>query len=270
MTPLISVILSVYNCEQHIEESINSILNQSFRNFELIIIDDASSDKSGEICHFFSTVDPRIIFIQNEINIGGCKTLNVGLKIARGKYIARQDNDDWSYPYRFEKQVCFMEENPDVGILGGNMEIINERGKLIGQRRYHQHNDEIRKYVFRYSPFSHPLTIFRKSALDKYGFYNQEYAPADDYELYLRIGQGFKFANLPISLLKYRVLPSSLTNSKTVKMEKSTIKVRELYFKNEFYYPTVFDRGYNLLHKASIYLIPSKIKAYLFNLLRNE
>jgi glycosyltransferase involved in cell wall biosynthesis len=268
--PLISVILSVYNCEQYVEESINSILNQSFNDFELIIIDDASRDKSSQICQSLASKDPRIIFIQNKRNLGGCETLNVGLKYAHGKYIARQDNDDWSYPFRLQKQFDFMEANPDVGILGGNMELINESGKLIGHRHYHQHNEEIRKHIFRYSPFSHPLTIFRKSALDRYGHYNHEYAPADDYELYLRIGQSFKFANLPMTLMRYRILPNSLTNSRTLKMEKSTIKVRELYFKNASYCPTVWDMFYNLIHKASIYLIPPKIKMRLFNILRNE
>ena len=270
MPPLISVILSVYNCDQYVAESINSILNQSFKDFELIIIDDASTDASSEICQFFASTDPRIKFIRNKINLGGCETLNVALKYARGKYIARQDNDDWSYPYRLQKQFEFMESNPQVGILGGNMELINEFGQSIGHRNYHQTDGEIRKHIFRYSPFSHPLTIFRKLAMIEYGYYNKKYAPADDYELYFRIGQGYKFANLPITLLKYRILPNSLTNSRTLKMERSTIRVRELYLKSSFYFPTLWDWTYNQLHKVSIYIIPSKVKIQLFNFFRNQ
>ena len=92
--------------------------------------------------------DDRIIAMRNEVNLGGCKTLNVGLKLAKGKYVARLDNDDWSYPDRLEKQFNFLESHPDVGIVGGAMEIMNQNGEVTGKRTYNISDLEIRKQIF--------------------------------------------------------------------------------------------------------------------------
>ncbi|MDO9385847.1 MAG: glycosyltransferase [Thiobacillus sp.] len=267
--PVISVLLSVYNSEKYVSLAIESILNQTFADFELIIVDDCSSDASWDICLKYAQQDNRIVAVRNKLNLGGCETLNVGLKLAKGRYIARQDNDDWSYPDRLAKQLKFMETHQNVGIVGGNMEIINEDGKVIGKRTYNYTDGMIRKKIFRYSPFSHPLVMFRKSILDTVGYYNPEYAPADDYDLYFRIGKVSKFANLNEILMKYRVIPTSLTNSRTKKMELATIKVRNLYQNDVHYRANILDKIYNILHFTSIYIVPSKIKIYIFNLFRN-
>lgn len=268
-TPVISVLLSVYNADKYVSLAIESILNQTFANFELIIVDDCSSDTSWDICLKYAQQDNRIVAVRNKLNLGGCETLNVGLKLARGRYVARQDNDDWSYPDRLAKQLKFMETHQDVGIVGGNMEIINKDGKVIGKRTYNYTDGMIRKKIFRYSPFSHPLVMFRKSILDTVGYYNLEYAPADDYDLYFRIGKVSKFANLNEILMKYRVIPTSLTNSRTKKMELATIKVRNLYQNDVSYSANIVDKIYNILHFTSIYIVPSRIKIYIFNLFRN-
>lgn len=268
--PVISVLLSVYNAAQHVSLAIESILNQSVTDFELIIVDDCSSDASWGICKKYAQRDNRIVVVRNKLNLGGCKTLNVGLRLARGRYIARQDNDDWSYPDRLEKQLEFMEAHPDVGIVGGSMEIMNEDGKVIGKRTYNLTDSEIRNKIFRYSPFCHPLVMFRKSILDAVGEYNSAYAPADDYDLYFRIGKLSKFANLNEVLLKYRVVSTSLTNSRTKKMELATVKVRSLYQSDNGYSACLLDRIYNYLHFVSIFAVPSKLKIYLFNLVRND
>lgn len=268
--PAISVLVSVYNADKYVSLSIESILNQTFTDFELIIIDDCSSDTSWDLCQKYSQQDNRIIAIRNNINLGGCETLNVGLKLARGKYIARQDNDDWSYPDRLDKQFSFMEAHPSVGIVGGSMEIMDETEKVTGKRTYNLTDYAIRNKIFRYSPFSHPLVMFRKSILDAVGYYNCECAPADDYELYFRIGKLSEFANLNDTLLKYRVVSTSLTNTRTKKMELATIKVRKLYQNDNCYHATILDKVYNFLHLLSIYVIPSKLKIYIFNLFRNS
>ena len=268
--PDISVLLSVYNSENYISESIESILDQSYANFELIIVDDCSTDGSFEICKSYANKDRRIVLLRNSVNLGGCQTLNEGLKHTRGKYVARQDNDEWSYPDRLAKQIKFMEDNPEVGVLGGSMEIINEMGEIVGKRNYKTTDSSIRKYIFRYSPFSHPLVMFRKSILDKVGYYDCTHAPADDYELYFRMGQESKFANLNDVLLKYRVVATSLTNSRTRKMELKTIGVRKKYKNTDNYKINVFDKAYNFFHFLSVYLVPAKIKIYLFNVLRNS
>jgi len=268
-SPAITVLLPVYNAYKYVAIAIESILNQTFTDFEFLILDDCSSDRSWEIIQNYQKMDNRIIAIQNDVNLGGCNNLNKGLKLSKGKYIAGIDNDDWFYPDKLEKQFNFMESHPEVGIVGGVMEIINSNGKVIGKRRYNLTDDEIRKKIFRYSPFAHPLIMIRKSILDKVGYYNDAYAPADDYDLYFRIGKVSKFANLPDVILKYRVVPGSMTDSLTKKMELNTIKVRKLYSKDNDYKFGRIDRVYNLMHYISIFIIPPRIKLRLFNLLRN-
>lgn len=268
--PTITVLLSVYNAENYVGIAIESILKQSFTDFELIAVDDCSTDKSWDIVQQYMKQDSRVIAKRNEVNLGGCKTLNVGLKLAKGKYIARLDNDDWSYPNRLEKQFDFLEAHPDVGIVGGVMEIMNQHGEVTGKRKYNISDQEIRNKIFCYSPFSHPLVMIRKSILDKVGSYDPAYAPADDYELYFRIGNESQFANLPDVIMRYRVIPSSITFMQTKKMELATINVRNQYSKNPNYNFTLADKLYNTFQFFSIYIVPSRLKIYLFNLLRNN
>ena len=268
--PTITVLLSVYNAENYVGIAIESILKQSFTDFELIAVDDCSTDKSWDIVQQYMKLDSRVIAKRNKINLGGCKTLNVGLKLARGKYVARLDNDDWSYPKRLEKQLDFLEAHPDVGIVGGVMEIMNQHGEVTGKRKYNISDQEIRNKIFRYSPFSHPLVMIRKSILDKVGSYDPAYAPADDYELYFRIGNESQFANLPDVIMRYRLIPSSITFMQTKKMELATINVRNQYSKNPNYNFTLVDKIYNAFQYLSIYIVPSRLKIYLFNLLRNN
>lgn len=268
-SPAVSVLLPVYNAEKYVAVAIESILKQSFTNFEVIIIDDASLDKSWEIIKKYAKDDKRMVALRNKHNLGGCMILNKGLSLARGKYIARADHDDWSYPDRLEKQFEFMELHPEVGIVGGVMEIINETGKVIGKRKYNLSDREIRKKIFWYSPFSHPLVMIRKPVLDKVGYYNPAFAPADDYELYFRIGKESKFANLPDVLLKYRVVTNSMTHSLTKKMELATFRVRNIYAKDKYYKMNKIDKLFNVIQYFSIFIIPPGIKIRLFSLLRS-
>jgi glycosyltransferase involved in cell wall biosynthesis len=269
-SPMVSVLLSVYNSDRYVGSAIESILNQSFNDFDFIIVDDSSKDSSWNIIEFFAKKDPRILAIKNIINIGGCRTLNRGLEFCTGKYIARLDNDDWSYPDRLKKQVDYMEAHPEVGILGGSIETINEFGNVVGKRTYKLLDQEIRKGIFFYSPFAHPAVMIRKSILDEVGSYNAEFAPADDYELYFRIGKKSKFANLSDTLLRYRIIPNSMTFSFTKKMEQATIKVRNLYSKDQGYEFTLKHSIYNIAHYLSIFIVPSKLKIMIFNFFRNE
>ncbi len=270
-SPKISVLMTVYNSEKFLESAISSVLQQTFTDFELVILDDCSADSSWSIVERFAAQDTRIVAIKNEKNLGGCENLNKGLRLLRGKYMARHDNDDVSLPDRLQKQFDFLEAHPEVGIVGGSIEIVDVDGKKIGKRTYNLSDSDIRRKIFRYSPFAHPLVMMRKSILDQVGcFYNASFAPADDYELWFRMGKITKFANLPDVLLKYRVVPGSITLSSTKKMELTTIRVRDKYRTDDFYQFTWVDAVYNMLHKLSIYIFPSKLKIDLYNYFRNE
>lgn len=266
--PKISVLMPAYNSEKYIGVAIESILNQTFSDFEFIIIDDCSKDKTWNIITTYAAKDDRIIPLRNEINMREAKTLNRGIGIARGKYIARIDNDDWSYPDRLKKQYNFMEEHSDVGISGGTINICDGNLQPKSQRKYALSDKQIRQKMFRYSPFCHPTVIIRRSILILTGLYNPDYYPPNDYELYFRIGLHSKFANLSDTLLKYRVLDNSITHTSTKRLEILTIAIRNKYAKA--YHMTFFDRLYNILQYLSIFIIPSWIKIRIFNFFRDD
>ena len=270
--PLVSVLMPAYNAEKYINEAISSILKQTFTDFEFIIINDNSTDETVSIIEKYQKLDNRIILIYNKKNLKMAKALNAGIKIAKGEFLARMDADDWSFPDRLKKQVLYMQKHPEVGILGGNMEIMNKTGERIGCRKYAHIDKEIRSKLFRYSPFSHPLIMIRKSFLDKIGYYNPLYNPAEDYDLYFRLGEVSKFANLSDILIKYRIVDKSMTTGSTKKMELRTIEIRDKYRLGHGYSMSFFDMFYTRLHLFSIYFIPipSVIRIRLFNLFRNS
>ncbi len=205
--------MPAYNAEKYIGEAIESILNQTFKDFELIIIDDCSSDATPEIIKKYAAKDARIASFRNEKNLMVSHTLNKGLLLTKGKYIARMDADDWSYPDRLQKQFDYMEAHLEVGVSGGTMEVCNEKLERIGYRRYNLTDTEIRKKLFRYSPFSHPLVILRAEVAKKFE-YGPVLAIAQDYDLYFRIGKISNFGNIEDVLMKYRMVNQGTSISK--------------------------------------------------------
>lgn len=209
MNELITVILPVYNGEKYLRESILSILNQTYRNFELIIINDGSTDSSLEVIREYEKQDSRIIVISRE-NRGLISTLNEGIKKANGKYIARMDQDDICLPERFKKQIEFMKKN-NIILCGTYTKIIDENNNYIRDGIVPITHDEILKKLYQSSnPFFHPSVIFKK--VDNI-FYNELAHNCEDYELWLKYIEIGKVANLSEYLLKYRIELNSITNS---------------------------------------------------------
>jgi glycosyltransferase involved in cell wall biosynthesis len=212
--------------------------------------------------------DPRIRLLRNAVNLKLCRTLNRAIAAARGEYLVRMDSDDVSLPDRIEKQVDYMDAHPEVGISGGAMEIIDEQGRPIGIRRYVQTDRELRRRLFRYSPFSHPTVIFRRAALDRAGVYDPRFEHAEDYELYFRLGRVAQFGNLPDVLLRYRRVATSVTSALTRTMESRTLEIRRVAVKEYGYAMTFFDKIYGCLQAGSRFLMPGAFRVRLFNLLR--
>lgn len=267
--PMVSVVMSAYNAERFIGEAIQSILNQTWKDFDFIIIDDCSRDNTPKLINEYARIDKRIKSFKNKVNLGGCLSLDRGMKMARGKYLAVMDNDDWSYPDRLKKQVNFFEKHPDVGVVGGTMEIMNEKGIVSTKRQYHQSDADIRKNIFRYSPFSHPLIMIRRSVLEIVGYANCEFAPADDYEMYFRIGAVSKFANLNDTILKYRTVSNSLTQRYARKMILTSIKTRNTYRKAAGYHMRLSDCVFDFFLRICAFIFPSNFIISTFNLIRN-
>lgn len=266
--PSISVIMPVYNAAKYLPLSIKSILNQSFKNYELIIIDDGSTDKSLEIIKKYAKKDNRIIFLKNNLNEKICKTLNRGLEMAKGKYIARMDADDWCYPDRLEKQFKFMELHPEVVISGGAMEVCDIRMKTLGVRNYGLNDKDIRNKIFLYSPFCHATTISRSTVL-KFEKYNEYLYDSEDYDLYFRLGFKGKFANLPDVLYKMRINDKGVSLVRSSRQELLVLFIRVKAVLEYGYPMTLWDKIYFVIQILSLYIVPSKVKFFIFNLFRN-
>jgi glycosyltransferase involved in cell wall biosynthesis len=202
--PLISVLMPAYNCEAYVLEAVSSILSQSFTDFELLVIDDGSTDSTRKLLE--SVDDPRLRLVSNERNIGLIGTLNRGLDLALGRYIARMDADDVSAPERLEKQVLYLEEHPDVHVLGSMVNLINEQGMVFGAiSGYPTDSEEIHRYLLRECCLIHPSVIFRKDTVEAAGGYSVDARHAEDYDLWLRLSDHHKIANLPDKLVSYRM-----------------------------------------------------------------
>ncbi|SBV94381.1 conserved hypothetical protein [uncultured Dysgonomonas sp.] len=209
-TPTISVILPVYNAERYLYDSINSILNQTYADFELIVINDGSTDASKEIINKID--DSRLVYIENEKNLGLIETLNKGLYLAKGKYIARMDADDISMPNRFEVQVNFLERNNGYIICSANRIAFSEECDKKHISKLPIDDLAIRLHSIFSTPFTHPCTMFLKDVIIKNELhYDSEYKYAEDYEFWINVLKYGKGYNIIQPLLYYRNTPNSQT-----------------------------------------------------------
>ncbi|NJD52501.1 MAG: glycosyltransferase [Candidatus Methanoperedens sp.] len=269
-SPKISAVMPVYNAELYLKEAIESILNQTFEDFEFIIVDDASTDSSYKIIKEFSKKDDRIIILRNENNLGIAETRTKGTKYARGKYIAVADADDISTLKRFEKEYNYLEKHRDCGVVGGFIQLFDsDSGKIIGVRKYYEDDTNLRKRLFLYCPIAQPVCMIRKEVFNNIGYYDPKYPPAEDLDLWFRIGTQYKFANIQEILLKYRVHKQSATISKIQNMEAMTIEIRKKYSNGYGYSMTLFDKIYNIVISMT-YFVPYKVKIQIFNHIRNQ
>lgn len=203
----ISVIMPVYNGERYLREAVDSILNQTFRDFEFVIINDGSTDRTADILGSYT--DPRLRIVHNGGNVGITPSLNKGLDMARGEYIARMDQDDISERERLEKQVAYMDDNPNVVASGTWARDIDANGLEIGQRCVPA-GKRMRYEFWRPSPIVHPSAILRASQLGN-ARYDASFDPAADFEFWLRLKADHDLGNVPEFLLRYRVHAESLT-----------------------------------------------------------
>lgn len=202
--PLVSVVIPCYNAERYVEAAVKSITEQSYKNIEVITIDDFSADKTFTVLKKMAAADPRIILLTNEANLGLVATLNKGIAASKGKYIARMDADDISIAERISIQVKYLEQNRDIEMCGGNYIMIDENGNQTGKLKFPNKPEYIKAELLFYCPFCHPTVMMRKSILSKVGYYQEGFVPAEDYELWLRIAEQSSIENLPDYLLYYR------------------------------------------------------------------
>lgn len=208
--PMVSIVMSVFNGDRFLHEAVESILDQSFREFEFIIIDDGSTDRSASILSSYQDRDGRVEVHHREHG-GLIESLNHGCSVAQGKYIARMDADDVAAKDRLRLQVDFMEAHSDIGVLGGGVEWIDATGSSLGIHRNPSDDKEIKATLLHRCAFWHPTVILRREVFAWAGGYRRVVVDAEDYDLWLRMAEHFQFANLEEVVLKYRIHPSQLS-----------------------------------------------------------
>lgn len=228
--PLVSVVVSTYNREKYVKRAIESVLSQTYKNIEFVIIDNASTDKTPEIISEFSRKDERIVILTNETNLGHVKSINRGIVMAHGKYISRIDDDDfWCEPDKLERQVNFLEKNKDYVLVGGGMIKIDKNGTEI-MRQFRPETDEnIRKSILIGDIFVHSTVVFLKKSWAQTGGYDENIGYADDWDLWLKLGKIGKFYNFQEYFVYYLQWQGNISNRNVFYNLKIANKLRRRY-----------------------------------------
>jgi len=247
--PSISVIMGVHNSIDHLAEAIDSILRQNCNDFEFIIIDDGSTDGSGDVLDKYCKADDRIHAFHQE-NRGLAITLNRGLEIAAGKYIARMDSDDISLPKRLKTQLEFMESHPEVGICGTACRLFGYTNSVSWTPIT---SEEIKSRLIFWPCMVHPSVMMRRDLIEREGlYYNPDFKQAEDYELWARFSRCCEMANIPEVLLKYRTYPKQATFAFQDDVERWSGLVHKQLLRDMNIYPTDEEMELHLaLHKSS-------------------
>lgn len=206
ISPKVTVLMSIYNGQKYLRQAINSILGQTFKDFEFLIINDGSTDRSVEIVQSYK--DSRIRLVHNDQNIGLTKSLNRGLELAQGEYTARMDVDDVSLPKRLEKQAQYLDTNPEVCVIGCWWRAIDDNDAFLSCVHLPVHSYECAFMMFEKGeqPVGHPCVMYRTAEIRRLGGYNPEYCVTQDAELWFRVNAyGHSFANIPKILVLYRI-----------------------------------------------------------------
>lgn len=202
--PKLSVLMTVYNAGAFLAPAIESALAQDFADFEFVIVDDGSTDASAERVRAYA--DPRIRLHVNDRNLGQTPSLNIGLRLCRGAYVARLDADDLCLPGRFSRQVAYLDANPDIGILGGAVRVVDGDGRVGAVSLQPADDEAIRWLSMTKNPFHHPTVVLRRDLLERTGsVFDEAYGANQDYDLWDRLLPHTRAANLRAPLLDYRV-----------------------------------------------------------------
>ena len=221
MNPLVSVLMPVYKTAPYLSEAMDSMLHQTFKDYELIVLDDCSPDNAEEILDAYD--DSRIVRYKGENNVGLSNVLNVGIEMARGKYIARMDSDDISLPNRLQIQVDYLETHSEIDLVSVGMQLFGAKESVWIRER---NPEKVKIEALFHSPVLHASSMWRKDSFERHGLrFRQEMVPAEDYDLWTRaMLKGLKLVNLPEVLYEYRIHEAQAT----VQTDKTAAKSREV------------------------------------------
>ncbi len=221
----VSVIMPAFNTEQYIQSSVESVLNQTFKDFELIIIDDGSTDKTYKIAQAYN--DSRIKLYKNKENIGERLTGNKAISLARGKYIARQDSDDVAHPDRLKTQIQYLEQNPDISLVGSWVTVTDSKDNTLHRLNHPVECHNLRWHILFYNPFCHSSVMFKKDAVvGRFDLYDPSLKIGADWDLLSRLATKIKIHNIPKHLITYRVHDKSISKRNIDETENCNTRIR--------------------------------------------
>lgn len=265
---LISVIMPAYNASRFVRQAIESILAQDDTHFELIVVDDCSTDNTASICYEYAQRDPRVSVLSTAANTGISGALNVGLAAARGSLIARMDADDISLPFRLSRQRDYLLGHPMIGLCGMSIEIIDIDNQVLRRPKTAVGSDLIERLAILCSPLAHPTWMFRREVFESIGGY-RDVAPAEDYDFLLRVLKaGWSLANIPELGLQYRVSATSTASRRALTQRKAFNFVRRVNYNSEellrdsFIESTTSSPLMTRIHQLSEQLLASAVTWY--------
>jgi len=231
--PLVTIITASYNSSRYLSASIESALAQTYKKWELIILDDASTDNTETLATKYVKNDPRIQYFRQPKNLGIAGNRNTGFEKARGKYLAILDSDDmWINPEKLEKQVSFLEKNPAYGLIGTWAKKVDDDGRDISEMKFFIDDKKIRKHILRRHQFVDSSSVFLRQAAVDIGGYDPSYAIAGDYNFMLAIGKKYKFANIPEYMTAYRIHSNNTTRIKRTRHVREHLDIIKRYRHN--------------------------------------
>ena len=252
--PFVTVFTPNYNKSKYLQETVESVLQQTYTNFEYIIVDDCSTDESWDIIRAYASKDERIRAYRNDENLKIVKTRNKGFQYSskEAKYYAIIDSDDVSTPERLEKQVAFLEENPQYGLIGSDTIVIDEESKEIGYRKYASSDLEIRKVITRLNPIAQSSVLIRKQAIQDVGYYDEKWNVCQDYDYWLRIGIDWKLKNFNKPLIKYRLSGTQVKITNLKETVRNTYLIQKKAVKDYNYDDSLYNKFYRLILRLTI------------------
>lgn len=268
--PLVSVVMSVFNDDKYVRRAIDSILNQTLKNIEFIIINDASKDNSLQTIQSYVRKDRRVKLINNPQELKLAPSLNLGVSQAKADLIARMDPDDISLPERLEIQHLYLRKHPAVAVVGTNLSIVDENKKEIWVRDYPTKSVDIKKIMLRYAPFAHPSVMFRKKVFEEFGGYDPNMKLCEDTDFWFKIGTKYDFGNIPKRLVQYTLSEKSGTHRNIRQTELLGFKIKLNAIIKYGYRPSLYDIIYNILQFLTLWIMPTGFRIRLYNEIRSR
>jgi len=265
--PLVSVIIPVYNGASYLKQSVNSVENSNFKDWEIILVNDGSTDQSENVCLNLQKKNKKIRVYSFKKNKGLSRTLNFAILKAQGKYIARLNQDDLMLPDRLEKQTDFLEKNPAYVMVGGALELFDEKGESFEKLFLPLNDTEIRKNWFYLNSFADPAVMYLKKAVIKAGGYRQKYYPADDLHLWYRLGNLGKLANLNQVVTRMRIHQKAATMERFRQLIRKTWQVHWWSAKH-VQKPSLFILLYWVIQYILGMTLPARINFFAYRLVK--